>query len=306
MPSPGKASPPPETETAQDRAPTAFGWLRDLPDFRDYTMEHKEVAPLVQKTGIREKTKTSAQPARVDLRAWCPPVEDQGEIGSCTAQAGVALVEYFERRAFGRHVDASRLFLYKTTRNLLRWTGDTGAYLRSTMQAMRVFGVPPEEHWPYRVARFDQEPPAFCYAYAQQFQSMKYVRLDPPGAPADDLLRNVKASLASGVPAMFGFTVFSSISQATGNGKIPFPTRGERVLGGHAVAAVGYDDALKVRNAAPGAQETTGALLVRNSWGRAWGDSGYGWIPYDYVLSGLAVDWWTLLAQEWVDTHEFG
>jgi C1A family cysteine protease len=135
---------------------------------------------------------------------------------------------------------------------------------------------------------------------------VKYVRLDPAGASRDEVLWTVKASLAAGVPPMFGFTVYDSITQAGTTGRIPFPRKGERVLGGHAVAAVGYDDAMRIRNAAPGSPETVGALLIRNSWGPAWGEAGYGWLPYEYVNSGLAVDWWTLLKQEWVDTGVFG
>lgn len=104
---------------------------------------------------------------------------------------------------------------------------------------------------------------------------------------------------------MFGFTVYNSISQAGGSGKIPHPTPAEKVAGGHAIAAVGYDNALKIKNTNPGAVETTGALLIRNSWGTGWGDHGYGWLPYDYVLNGLAVDWWSLLKNEWVDTGAF-
>lgn len=112
----------------------------------------------------------------------------QLSLGSCTANAGVALVEYYERRAFGKHIDASRLFLYKSTRNLLKWTGDTGAFLRSTMEAMVLFGVPPEDYWKYVVADFDKEPSAFCYAFAQNYQALNYYRLDPPGTTPAALL----------------------------------------------------------------------------------------------------------------------
>ena len=90
---------------------------------------------MLSKVGVAKRPKTSL-PDSVDLKEWCSPIEDQGELGSCTAQAGVALVEYFERRAFGKHLDASRLFLYKATRNMLHWTGDTGAFLRTTMGAI--------------------------------------------------------------------------------------------------------------------------------------------------------------------------
>ncbi|MBI5328375.1 MAG: cysteine protease, partial [Deltaproteobacteria bacterium] len=107
-----------------------MGWLPDYPDFRDWTEGHEEVNKIIAPTGVlKAKAKI---PASVDLRAWCSPIENQESIGSCTAHAGVGIVEYYERRAFGRHIDASRLFLYKVTRNILHWTGDTGAFLRST------------------------------------------------------------------------------------------------------------------------------------------------------------------------------
>jgi C1A family cysteine protease len=104
---------------------------------------------------------------------------------------------------------------------------------------------------------------------------------------------------------MFGFAVYSSYSQGKTTGKIPYPTLGERRVGGHAVVAVGYDDNMKIKNTNPGGVETTEALLFRNSWGTDWGDDGYGWLPYDYVLKGLAADWWSLLKNEWIKTGEF-
>ncbi len=266
----------------------AMGWLPDYPDIRDVTFQSERVPSKLQALGqpsvkqmlAKVGATTSAPaalPASVDLRPWCSPMEDQQTIGSCTAHAGVGLVEYFERRAFGKHLDASRLFLYKVTRNLLKWTGDTGAFLRSTMYALTLFGVPPEEYYPYNIADFDKEPSAFCYAFAQSYQAISYYRLDPPGTTPSNLLTQIKTYLANGLPSMFGFTVYSSISQAnTNDGKIPYPTRGERVEGGHAIDAVGYDDNLKIKNTNPGGIETTGALLIRNSWGTGWGSAGYG------------------------------
>lgn len=104
---------------------------------------------------------------------------------------------------------------------------------------------------------------------------------------------------------MFGFTVYSSYTQAATTGKIPSPVPGESAVGGHAIVAVGYDDNMKIKNTNTGGVETTGALLIRNSWGM-WGMAGYGWLPYDYVLKGQAVDWWSLIKNEWVDTGQFG
>jgi len=294
-----------------------MGWLPDLPDFRDYTVEQtdvssrlkqlgqKSIKAMLTKAGVAAPMDLKKLPSSVNLTPWFSPVEDQNSLGSCTANAGVALVEYFERRAFGRHIDASRLFLYKVARNLMGLTGDTGAYLRTTMGALVLFGVPPEEYLPYVIADFDKEPSAFCYAFAQNYQAITYYRLDPPGTTKDVLLSRIKTSLAAGLPSMFGFTVYSSISQAATTGKIPYPTPGERILGGHAIVVSGYNDNIKIMNTNKYGKETTGALLIRNSWGTKWGNSGYGWLPYEYVLKGLAIDWWTVLKNEWVETGAF-
>ena len=287
-----------------------LGWLPDYPDFRDYTPgggcspqgDQRIVPLLLDAAGVAEPT--ADLPTSVDLRAGFSPVEDQGRLGSCTANAGAGLLEYFERTAFGRHLDASRLFLYKATRDLMGVTGDTGAFLRTTMQAMVLFGVPPEEFWPYddRGDAYDAEPGAFCYSFAQAYQALQYYRLDPPGTTATDLLARIKTNLAAKLPSMYGFTVFSSYTEADGaGGELPYPQPGEKQVGGHAMVTAGYDDTKRIRNA-----PNPGALLVRNSWGPGWGDHGYGWLPYDYVTSGLATDWWSLIKADWVDTDVFG
>ncbi|MEO6228538.1 MAG: C1 family peptidase [Ferruginibacter sp.] len=299
------------------------GWLKDLPDFRDNVpttneLTKKQISRGIKKTvsnilsELNEKAKKSpkakiaALSTKEDLRQWCSPIEDQGQLGSCTAHAGIGLYEYYERRAFGKYIDGSRLFLYKATRNLLGWEADDGAYLRTTMAAMALFGVVPEKFWPYLEYKFNEEPGAFLYSYAQNYQALLYYRLDGVGVTKQQLLEKIKDHLRKGLSMIFGFTCYSSLDLVDADGKIPFPDKDENVDGGHAVMCVGFDDNLKIVNPGNKTIVTTGAILIRNSWSTDWGEKGYGWLPYEYVLRGIADDWWSMTKAEWVDTNKFG
>jgi C1A family cysteine protease len=259
---------------------------------------------------------------------WFSPVEDQGLLGSCAAQAVVALAEYTQFRQRGRRRDLSRSFLYKVARNLQGLRGDSGVDIRSALKALVAFGVPPEEWWPYDVEGFDDEPDAFTFGHARSFKGVTYARLDRGQGLGKDTLDWTRASLQSGCPVAFGFLmpdtivdVEPRIDPRTGRfAVIPWtdPTR-DRIAGAHAVLAVGYDDTVVTSGAmrAPSGKarggdvltkaghgkhaEARGALLIRNSWGRNWGDDGHAWLPYEYVTQDYATDFWTLLQGEWLD-----
>lgn len=274
-----------------------FGWLPDPPDHRDRRVRDADVRQRLTRVlprtarGVapdRGLAAVAAAPGvgalRADLRQWCSAVEDQGNVGSCTAQAVVGAVEYFQRKTGGQHVEGSRLFLYRVTRRFLGWEGrgDTGAFVRSAIKALRLFGVVPEKYFPYDAMQFDREPDSFHYAFAQNFKALEYFRLDED-------IEHLKSSLDAGLPFAFGFTCFSSLHDPDvgKTGVIKYPQGNESVIGGHAVLAVGYTDS---------------HVLLRNSWGRTWGEDGYGYLPWSYFdqTRPLATDCWALVNAAWV------
>ncbi|HYC20947.1 MAG TPA: C1 family peptidase [Candidatus Bathyarchaeia archaeon] len=283
-----------------------FGWKKDKVDKNDYTMEH----PVVSKVLAAIKKDCAGGP--VDNRQWCSDIEDQQQLGSCTANAGTSLVEFYENKITGTYMDGSRLYLYRRTRQLENpdyiqgYIGDTGAELRDTMKALVLYGVCDEAYWPYTDAdpAFDNEPPSFCDGFAENFKVLTYYKLDPAKTTPEHVLRNVKHLLCQGGAAMFGFTVYASIFKVSEDGSIPFPGQHDQMAGGHAVLAVGYDDERSIP-LSDGSSNTTGAILIKNSWGWSWGDRGYGWLPYEYVLAGLATDWWSVVNEEWVNLPDF-
>lgn len=270
-----------------------LGWHRALPDFRDFSPQTRLVKKALRQLE-RPPAPRSERPSAVDLREYFPSVYDQQTLNTSSVHACVGLVEYFERRANGRNISPSRLFLYKVARRLRGWRGDTGIDLRTVLKAMRNFGMPPERYWPYEADRFDDDPDGFLYSFIDNHRSMTYLRLDAGEVDGGETLQVVRSFLAAGFPSVFGFSMPGSCSP---EGEIQFRPTFDRVYGGQAVVAVGYDDRR------PGA--TRGALLIRNSWGDDWGEGGYGWLPYAFVENKLAVDFWTLLKPDWLESGEF-
>lgn len=241
--------------------PRRHGWTRDLPDHRD------------RRFGL---TYLADRPATVDLRPLCCPVYDQGALGSCTAHAIAAALRFLRKKQGLPDLPPSRLFVYFWER-MLEGTveSDAGATIRDGIKVVAAYGIADEAAWPYDPARFKDDPPQACYASADKTHALRYERLSD--------LDEIRQSLALGYPVAFGFTVYEGFESdavaASGIAAMPGPD--EKPKGGHAVLAVGYDDA-------------AGRLIVQNSWGTDWGQRGFFTLPYAYVASGLASDFWSL------------
>lgn len=243
-----------------------YGWAPDLPDHRDHLYSAPQ--PILAKL-----------PPKKDLRSGCPPVYDQGQLGSCTANAISGAVQFDQKKQAVTTFMPSRLFIYYNERDMEHSVNsDAGAQIRDGVKSVADLGVCPETEWPYDINKFADKPTAKCYTDAKKCQAVGYQRLDSSN------LNQLKGCIASGFPFVFGFTVYDAFESAevAKTGVLNLPGPKEKVQGGHAVLAVGYDD---------GAQRFT----VRNSWGKDWGIKGYFTIPYTYLTTtDLADDFWTI------------
>ncbi len=269
--------------------PRGFGWHRDLPDHRDLTPKHDSVVKL-----LHDLSPSEDRPDKIDSREFCGPIHDQQDLATSSVHACLGMIQYFERRCRGTMIEPSRMFVYRTASRVMGWADDGGLPLRTTLETIGKYGFPMEEIWPYEPHLVSVEPDPFVYASADRPTGGMYIRLDDRGQAPEDTLETLKRFLAGGFAIAFGFAVSTSV---TDDAEIPFPTVFDGVRGGQAVLAVGYDDKRRIRS-------DRGALLVANSWGAAWGDQGFGWIPYNYVLSQLAADFWTILTPDWVASGE--
>jgi len=243
---------------------SSYGWLPDLPDNRDHIYGAVRKIP-------------AKLPAQVDLRPGCPKVEDQGDLGSCTANALAGALEYLMKKDKIKFSDMSRLFIYYNERVMENSAKtDSGAMLRDGIKTLAKQGACSEKSWPYDITKFAKKPSKACFAEALDYQILSYARLNA--------LDEMRACLADGFPFVFGFSVYDGFEtqQVAKSGVLDMPAPGERMLGGHAVLAVGYDDKSK-------------RIIVRNSWGPKWGQKGYFTMPYEYVEDrNLSDDFWTI------------
>ena len=222
-----------------------YGWVPDLPDQRDLMYS----APMM----VMKKL-----PAKVDLRSKCPKVYDQGQLGSCTANALSGAFEFARKKQKLKDFMPSRLFLYYNERVLNNTVNsDSGAFIRDGIKSLNTTGICPEKEWPYDINKFADKPPQKCYTDALKSTIKSYQRLTNTNLP------QLQSCLSEGYPFVFGFTVYESFEsqQVAQTGILPMPKPKEKVVGGHAVMAVGYDDSKQ-------------AVIVRNSWGTGWGIKG--------------------------------
>ena len=238
-----------------------YHWVRDKVDTRDH---------LYQLTGV-SSAKT------IDLRKHCSPIEDQGNLGSCTGNAIAGAIELLHKRK-SRTLDISRLFIYYYERLYIGTVNyDSGAYIRDGIKACYTYGAPIENLWPYDITKFKNKPSTLAINEALTRKVTSYQKAVDFNAVID--------AITSGYPVIIGFDVYSSFTSTAvaRTGIMPYPnTRTEKYLGGHAVLIVGYN-------------KTNSTFIVRNSWGTNWGDKGYFYMPFQVIQNTkMSSDFWVI------------
>lgn len=271
-----------------------YGWIPSRPDYRDLRLAFPTVD-------------SSVIPSRIDFRdpdpaagrSFLPPVVDQGQLGSCTANMADGAFSYDLAKQYGAFdYRSSRLFVYYCERALEGTVdSDSGASIADAAKVLNKTGAPPEDDWPYDVSRFAEKPPQQAYDDGKIHAAVRYARV---GQTASE----VGQCLAAGTPVCIGFTVYSAFegSDVASTGVLNLPQAGESNLGGHAVLVVGLigGTALAAELGAKGLDTTkidTAATyyIVRNSWGDGWGDAGYFYMHQHYLLDpNLAGDFWVI------------
>jgi len=242
----------------------SYGWKPQVPDYRDHRF-------LVIPKGI---------PASVDLRTsgFMPAIYDQGQLGSCVANAVAGAFEYELKKQRLADFIPSRLFIYYNGRVLENSVScDCGLEVRDGLKVVNRLGVCSETEMPYNINTFITAPTTGQFTDALKNKATQYMAVMQS-------LTSIKAALSTGYPVVFGFTVYNTFESiaVSRTGIVPMPTRGNYVIGGHSMVIVGYNDAKQ-------------QFLCRNSWGTGWGNAGYCYMPYAYLTnSGLASDFWVI------------
>lgn len=244
----------------------SYGWKPGLPDHRD--IKYSEQLKLL---AITNKVKN------IDLENQLPPCFDQLDLGSCTANAGAGFAQFLMNKLNKQVYLPSRLAIYYWERLLSNNINvDSGASVRDCMKVMNNIGVPHESLWTYNIKKFKVKPNIKVVEDANNHKIGLYLKLSQK-------LDELKECLINRFPFIFGFTAYDNFEGAdvAKTGLLSLPNHSEALLGGHCVLAVGFDDKNRL-------------FKIRNSWGINWGQKGYFWMPYDYILSpDLASDFWT-------------
>lgn len=260
--------------TLKERKIQPYGWIPDIPDPRDKYVE-KDMPELMTTTSL---------PAIMDLREHMPAiVYDQGALGSCTANAIASAIEYDQIKQAAEDYNPSRLFIYYCERIIEKTVSyDSGASLRDGMKSITKQGAPHEKLWPYKTSKFKTKPSTAAFTDGLVHQAIKYARVTHS-------LIGMKNVLSKGFPFVFGFAVFDSFESPTvaQTGNVPLPDLSrEGLLGGHACLCCGFDENKQV-------------FICRNSWGKGWGDQGYFYLPYEYMVNpDLVADLWAVKLME--------
>jgi C1A family cysteine protease len=244
-----------------------YGWIRDVHDSRDLKFAVSAVVGKIL-------------PKSISLRPICPPILDQGQLGSCTANATASAFRFCEQKERLLPIeDRSRLFIYYNTRSLEGHVDqDSGCQIRNAIKTVGTIGACDEKLWPYDISKFTLAPPKECYDNADKCKAIKYMRI------TEGDLKSMKQCLADGYPFVFGFLVFSNFdsNNSIKTGIISMPGSKDKIVAGHAVLAIGYDD-------------RTQLIQFQNSWADWWGDKGCGYLPYAYIQNSQWVsDLWTI------------
>jgi C1A family cysteine protease len=249
------------------------------PDTRDYTYS-VEIDHSTNLQNITTVTKTGTSTVSMPLTlassfiiSPLPKIIDQGNLGSCTANA----FYYTIMKQTNDKVPISRLYLYANCRCIdnTPLNQDDGTTVRTVCKAILNYGACLETVYPYITNNYANLPSLLSYQSAKRFKTFTYIFIQQNLASIKSALTTYKT------PIVFGFMVYTSFmsSAVAATGIVPMPdTTREQLEGGHCVTIVGYNDANQ-------------RFTCANSWGTSWGNKGYFYLPYNYVTNpNLASD----------------
>jgi C1A family cysteine protease len=253
-----------------------------------YLYSREKVSEIAVSTNLEKFDKL---PTVLDLRRYMTKIENQGQIGSCVANAVAGAYEYLVKRHKGELYDVSRLFIYYNARVLSGMAHkDEGAYVKDAIESLKIHGACSENTYPYIHELVNEKPSPEAYQEASAFLIESVEKIDTN-------LEAWKTILAQGYPIVFGLLLFESFDNYGHNGLIPIPSSKDHKRNSHAAHAmlcVGYSEHDKV-------------FIVRNSWGKSWGHDGYCYIPYDYLINknyNLGDNWIIKRLDNFVDNKD--